>query len=114
MALIAIASLAALGGVAYHYNAQRSPAAISMAVVRAKLNDPESAVFRNHVRAKRGGEGVWCGELNARNRMGGMVGFTKYVVNVEPDRNMDFLDEVNFDEGNDTFAGKWRLMCEGL
>jgi hypothetical protein len=113
-ALIGIAALAALGGLAYHWQESRSPAAVSRELVKSKLNDPESAVFRNHVRGKRGGEGIWCGEVNARNRMGGMVGFTRYVANVEPDRTMDFRDEVHLDEGNDSFAGKWRLMCDGV
>lgn len=112
-ALIALAAVAAFGGMAYDWQANRSPAALSRAFVKGKLNDPESASFRNHVEAKRGGEGVWCGEVNARNRMGGMVGYTRYVAEISPDRDLDFLDKVHFDEGNDTFAGKWRLMCEG-
>lgn len=108
-----VGTVVVLGGIAYDWKTNRSPAAIATAVVKAKLNDPESAVFRNQIKAKRGGEGVWCGEVNARNRMGGMVGFTRYIVEVYPDRSADVLDQVHFDEGNDTFQGKWRLMCEG-
>jgi len=104
----------ALAGVAYDWKANRSPEALSMAVVKSKLNDPDSAVFRNHQKAKRGGEGVWCGELNARNRMGGMVGFTRYVLAMEADRNLAILDKVSFDDGDAEFRGKWSLMCEGL
>lgn len=111
----AICLLAVIGGGAYYWHNTASPEAVSKAVVRAKLNDPDSAVFRNHVLAKRGGEGVWCGEVNARNRMGGMVGFTRYVVSVYPDREVDVLDKVTFDDGQqDGFEGKWRLMCSGL
>ena len=44
-------------------------------IVKLHLNDPDSAVFRNSFKAKRGKD-VWCGEVNAKNRMGGMVGFT--------------------------------------
>lgn len=52
--------------------------------VKEKLNDPDSAQFRNDrvteaepgVKAK-GGFYV-CGELNAKNRMGGYNGFTRY------------------------------------
>lgn len=40
--------------------------------VRYLLYDPDSAQFRNQFR--------WCGEVNAKNRMGGYVGFTRYVV----------------------------------
>lgn len=113
-AVVALAAIAALGGLAYHWQESRSPAALARDVVKSKLNDRDSAVFRNQVLAKRGGEGIWCGEVNARNRMGGMVGFTRYIVKVEPDRNLDILDEVDFDQGGDTFSGKWRLICEGL
>lgn len=102
-----------LAGGAYYWQVKHSPAAIAQAVVKARLNDPDSAVFRNQVKAKRGGEGVWCGEVNARNRMGGMIGFTRYVVEVHPNRNLDVLDQVHFDQGDDTFPGKWNLMCEG-
>lgn len=103
----------AIAGVAYDWKANRSPEARSIAVVKSKLNDPDSAVFRNHRKAKRGGEGVWCGEVNARNRMGGMVGFTKYVVAMESDRDLAFMDQVHFDDGNAEFHGKWSLMCAG-
>lgn len=114
LAAIAAGVALALGGALYGWQAHRSPAAQAQEVVKAKLNDPDSAVFRNHVPAKRGGEGIWCGEVNARNRMGGMVGFTKYVVEVNPDRSLAVLDQVDFDDGaDDTFRGKWRLMCEG-
>lgn len=49
----------------------------------------------------------------ARNRMGGMVGFSKYVVAMESDRNLAVLDQVHFDDGNAEFLGKWSRMCEG-
>lgn len=111
---VGIVMMGVAAAVAYDYQAHRSPAAVAKAVIKSKLNDPDSAVFRHHVAAKRGGEGVWCGEVNARNRMGGMVGFTRYVVEVTPDRELAVLDAVYFDEGDDRFRGKWRLMCDGL
>ena len=103
----------AIAGVAYDWRTNRSPEALSIAVVKSKLNDPDSAVFRNHQKAKRGGDGVWCGDVNARNRMGGMVGFTKYVLAMESDRDLAFMDQVHFDDGNAEFHGKWSLMCSG-
>ncbi|MGE6320574.1 hypothetical protein ACQKEF_09885 [Pseudomonas oryzihabitans] len=56
--------------------------------VKEKLNDPDSAQFRNDrvteaepgVKAK-GGFYV-CGEVNAKNRMGGYTGFTQYVASI--------------------------------
>lgn len=44
--------------------------------VREALADPESATFRNlsyHAATK-----AVCGEVNAKNRMGGFVGFTRF------------------------------------
>ncbi len=56
--------------------------------VKEKLNDPASAQFRNDrvteaeagIKAK-GGFYV-CGEVNAKNRMGGYTGFTQYVASI--------------------------------
>lgn len=41
-------------------------------IVRSKLVDPDSAQFRN--------QSGKCGEVNAKNRMGGYTGFKRYVV----------------------------------
>lgn len=56
--------------------------------VKEKLSDPGSAQFRNDriteaepgIKAK-GGFYV-CGEVNAKNRMGGYTGFTQYVASI--------------------------------
>lgn len=77
---IALAALAAIACLAtawrYHLVAQmREP-------VAALLTDPESAQFRNE-RLFSGwtpGSSALCGEVNARNRMGGYVGFTSFSV----------------------------------
>lgn len=45
-------------------------------VIRSKLRDPQSAQFRNERITK---TGALCGEVNAKNGMGGYVGFRKYV-----------------------------------
>ncbi len=58
----------------------------AQAVVEKNLNDPDSAIFRNAVVAResipdKGIEYVYvCGEVNAKNRMGGYVGYNEYVV----------------------------------
>ena len=56
----------------------------AQAVVEKNLNDPDSAIFRNAVVAResipdKGIEYVYvCGEVNAKNRMGGYVGYNEY------------------------------------
>jgi hypothetical protein len=52
--------------------------------VLKQLNDPESAQFRN---TRYFGDwlpthGAMCGEVNARNRKGGYVGFRRFAANV--------------------------------
>jgi hypothetical protein len=45
------------------------------------LNDPRSAQWRMQAKHDLGADRVGvCGEVNARNRMGGYVGFTRFVV----------------------------------
>ena len=43
--------------------------------VKAMLNDPNSAEFRN---IKIFENGNYCGEVNAKNKMGGYVGFQSF------------------------------------
>jgi hypothetical protein len=93
--------------------------AIHKQVVSLHLNDPSSAVFRGGFKSK-SGTGVWCGEVNARNKMGGMVGFTRYIVYL-PGPNVDVFKDtdsaLNYSQiffgssENDTFPGKWTLLC---
>jgi hypothetical protein len=120
MAKIAVAPLVigllALAGAAgwWYYAANKSPEALHRKVVLAYLNDPDSAQFRGAYQSKRD-QVVWCGEVNAKNRMGGMVGFTRYVVDGS-------RREVHFDAPNAigdeakaaaaTLEGKWRIYCE--
>jgi hypothetical protein len=44
--------------------------------ILAFLKDPSSAEFRNE---RLGSSGAVCGEVNAKNAMGGYVGFKKYI-----------------------------------
>jgi hypothetical protein len=86
--------------------------------VRLFLNDPDSAQFRDVKQSKRETK-AWCGELNARNRMGGMAGFTRYVVllpedarsTLSHDRETAKLLAGFHTEGSDGFDAKWRLWC---
>lgn len=98
---------------------RRSPMGQQREFVKSRLNDPESAMFRNVKPAARGAR-MWCGEVNARNRMGGMVGFSRYVAQTpDPDRPWDQGDLVIEDSRSNAaaaeraaFAGRWSVFCE--
>jgi len=60
-----------------HYTNHVKPIEEAKNLVKADLNDPESAQFRN-VRIHEFGS--VCGEVNARNRFGGYVGFRYFEV----------------------------------
>lgn len=77
--------------------------------VLAVLNDPSSAKFGKVFKAARG-KNFWCGEVNAKNRMGGYVGMTRFVADA------DFIDydgtaDVTF-ESDPRFSGRWSSYCE--
>jgi hypothetical protein len=57
--------------------------------VRAVLNDPDSAKFRDVGFNKKTGAG--CGYVNAKNRMGGYTGFTMFIVYA--DERVEFSPE---------------------
>jgi len=93
-------------------------------VVKNYLNDPESAQFRKDYQSKID-KTVWCGEFNAKNRIGGMVGFTKYIVYLEDsDKPESVLNEIfiekeaSVDDINKemseaaVFRKKWNTFCQ--
>ena len=95
------------------------------AVVKHHLIDPESATFR-HERVSARDPEVWCGEVNARNRMGGMVGYTRFVATVRPgEPAASPLHDVRLEPARDSragdlsdptsqgsvFASRWRMFC---
>lgn len=75
--------LLALAGGGVHWTKQAKANAVATTVNSARtpvngvLKDPGSAQYRNE-RVMRDGVTV-CGELNAKNSMGGYVGFKRYV-----------------------------------
>jgi len=84
--------------------------------------DPESANFRNLV-SVRGDDGnliMVCGEVNARNRLGGYTGFKRFISS--PERNVALVDpEVdpnNIDEEHEArqtqimFTAMWDSACQ--
>lgn len=76
LAIVGVIVAGVFGWRAYLVHELRKP-------VLAELNDPDSAKFRNEWLAS--GWSVWsvkhgilCGEVNAKNRMGGYVGYVKF------------------------------------
>jgi hypothetical protein len=69
--------------------------------IRESLSDPESARFRR-VAVSPKGRAV-CGEVNAKNAMGGYVGFRRFIV--APDQSGI--------EGDDTYFAEthWKERC---
>ncbi|WP_148280125.1 hypothetical protein [Rubrivivax gelatinosus] len=63
--------------VGYWLNQLRPEAEVKEAV-RQLLTDPESAQFRDMERNSK--TGAWCGTVNSKNRLGGYVGFNRFVV----------------------------------
>lgn len=65
--------------------------------VRSNLNDPDSAVFKDLRLTTYHGDRYVCGEVNARNRMGGLVGFTRFFVRAD-----DVMPFPTFNPSDDT------------
>lgn len=66
-----------------------------------QLKDPDSAKFRNVFTAD---DVATCGEVNAKNAMGGYVGFKRFIA---------FADRVRM-EGSDTFDFMWATTCDRM
>ena len=50
------------------------------------LYDPDSAQFRNLRNVSKGQEPIICGEVNAKNRLGGYVGYRRFLAVPEVDQ----------------------------
>lgn len=73
--------------------------------VRATLNDPESAHFRGDKVYRRAGQrAVVCGAVNAKNVVGGYVGFRMYIAQ---DDSVQVIDAENASD----FAGRYLELC---
>lgn len=57
---------------------------LAKAELESNLFDPESAQYRNLRAGRVKDSDVVCGDLNARNRMGGYVGFKPFVAMTKP------------------------------
>lgn len=88
------------------------------ATLKRWANDPASLVLEDLQQSKRDPE-VWCGRLNARNRMGGMVGFKGFVVSApgvnffleKNDEITQLLMNITF-EGEPGYEARRSLYCK--
>ena len=73
--------------------------------VKLRLNDPDSAQFRN-VYFHRGKDNLplTCGEVNSKNGFGGYVGFQHFISGGSPEYTF-FENEV------EDFAVAWKRLC---
>ena len=76
IALLIVVFITAVAGYLL-WNRQYAPEARIYTKVRMTLTDPESAQFRNF--RTNASTGVSCGEVNAKNKLGGYVGFKKFL-----------------------------------
>lgn len=100
-----------------------SPQGKQREAVKRHLFNPDTAQFRNE-RPKDDGF-TWCGEVNAQNRMGGMGGWSRYVVllntNPEDPQDLNLVDIDYWTHGveSDTrkaslayFNTVWQRWCQ--
>lgn len=69
------------------------------------LKDPETARFRNLTTSR---NTFLCGEVNAKNSMGGYVGFVRFMAIGEANIVTFESEEVP------TFTERWLTNCEGV
>ena len=73
--------------------------------VRAKLSDPETARFRNVVvREQASGTKAVCGEVNAKNKMGGYAGYEGFI-SAGSDELTWLASEL------EDYRGAWSQIC---
>ena len=96
-----------------------SPEGRQQEAVKRYLNDADSALFRSEHESKVSRE-FWCGEINAKNKMGGMVGFQRYVVELQRDPKLADLDAAQIDQSGREpktdedvrFLAYWNGYCQ--
>lgn len=81
----------------YVWHTKYSNTARLESVIKARLNDPASAVFGEWKQSKTDPL-TWCGSVNSRNRMGGMVGFTGVIVKLENFKDKYGLPDIQDDD----------------
>ena len=86
----------------------------------AGLIDPDSAQFRNVIVSKADAM-IYCGEVNGKNRFGGMVGFTRFVSDSSPAAMLLFEPKPRATDGpasarllreeSENFKATWNTHC---
>lgn len=102
---LVLAFVACFGGGAYYYLNQYRPIQAARTLVVERLSDPQSAQFRNEVIY---GGTIVCGEVNARNRMGGYVGFRWFNVALDTTIGKPIVSV------DDTVVDVNRSLCDKL
>lgn len=112
--MVALAALVVIG-IPWYLQAYQSPSAYAREAVLAKLIDPDSAVFVDHRQGRGTDPFTYCGKVNARNRMGGMSGYTLYLATAfDGTPNSRFSYKVEFDDAKGTLYTQIRTKCFGL
>lgn len=70
----------------------------------SQLIDPDSVQIRNLTRGELGSLRRWCGDVNAKNRMGGYVGWQPFIISINGSDVTVFIGEED-----ESFRN---LMCE--
>jgi hypothetical protein len=123
IALIAAGLVGAAGGT-WAYQAYLTDDAFAQRSVRLSLTDPGSAEFRMSGAKLRAGPlpVVVCGEVNARNKFGGMVGFQPFFFETGElnifarvfaafDRLPPGVSSIKGDPGVPDFDAQWKRNC---
>lgn len=113
--MLALAALVVIG-IPWYLHAYHSPSAFAREAVLANLNDPDSAVFEGHRQGRGVDPFIYCGKVNARNRMGGMSGYTWYLATTQngdsPYGSSSY--QVQFDSSAGAVYAQIRTRCFGL
>lgn len=96
----------------------KAPRGRARAALKRLLHDPDSAQFSGE-RAGRQAD-VWCGVVNAKNRMGGFVGARRFYVDLMSDAQLASMDEAVFEPDPDRaervlidlFDSRFSARCE--
>lgn len=103
-AIAIVAGAAIIGGAILYTNGafDRNDDLPFAEAVRAQMLDPDSVRFRNLEVLD--AINVWCGEVNARNRMGGYAGWKQFIAfppsGVDPTWTVTIDDANSFDDFN--------------
>ena len=115
IAVVAAVIAAASAGV-WAWQRHAAPTTAHRQAVLERLFDAQSALFRDEFQPS-GSTTTWCGQVNSRNLMGGMAGYTRYVVLFDPRWPNDparadvYLDQEGDNKGAPAFALRWNSYC---